>query len=436
MIDSVSLWHVIPIDLGVQFLDPTSSALEVDEALYVIVNDPNIKIAKQSYSDADYHAICFMRSILGNIQRHINAENGGGKQIKFSQSYPLITGCIAQYDITSRLSCFIMVNGTAVFFERGKNIKVEDEQYFALSAFYERQRYEDDFCYNRDDTEYKADIYHFINLLRDSIGKAERQHSASNNFRIHGISYVLCITVINIPDLVSNKIDIDLRKNIRALLETSAFSNIYNRAQWNIIKERIKNDNYTDIALKPISENMIFADSWSGVVMAGDVSRNQKCLQWLMKFEILLQSNWLLFDALAEDVVRQEMTSVQLQSILNQVEFAKVKIDNDISSNVEQWNLLMRNSLIDSSNINTIYSRMHGMLTNKIKLKKMAEERQKGRFAIVSDISLMVIALLQIYGVIKSLISQSAWGEGDIITLSIISILALIFSFFIIRGRK
>lgn len=64
MIRSVSLWHVTPADIGVEFFDPTDTVLTSDEKLYQLVNDPSIPVDKTDYSKKDYKAIAFMRSFL------------------------------------------------------------------------------------------------------------------------------------------------------------------------------------------------------------------------------------------------------------------------------------------------------------------------------------------------------------------------------------
>ena len=45
MIQSISLWHITPADIGIEFFDPTSSLLEANEELYNLVNDTKILIA-------------------------------------------------------------------------------------------------------------------------------------------------------------------------------------------------------------------------------------------------------------------------------------------------------------------------------------------------------------------------------------------------------
>ena len=53
MIDSISLWHVTPTDIGVEFLDPTDTALATDEWFYHIANHPEVPIARQDFSKSD-----------------------------------------------------------------------------------------------------------------------------------------------------------------------------------------------------------------------------------------------------------------------------------------------------------------------------------------------------------------------------------------------
>lgn len=432
MIKSVSLWHITPADLGVEFFDPTNTTLSADENLYRIVNTPAADIKKNQYSKADYLCVLNMRRFLSIVNERIKTDDS----IVFINEFPNISGCIAKYRITDNMYCYVMVNGTALFFEKGENIKIEDERYFSIPTFYARQTYEDDYCVNTAVSPEKKPLYDFLNILWQSVGEKHRHFSASENYGNKGIPYTLCITMIDSPDLISNKVDETMKKNIRALLDTSAFNNVYNKEQWNTIKERIDNDSIDDLNLKELSENLVFADNWSGVLLAGNLSKNETCINWLIEFEIFLQSQWVLFDSYCENIVREDMSALQLQGVLNRVEFVKVKLENDISSNMEQSRHIMRNSLIQSSDINTIYFCMHGILTGKLRIKNISDERKKARFSMFSDLSLLIIALLQIYGVVGELVSKQTFTQNDIVTMAIMVIIAIVCVWVMIKGRS
>lgn len=432
MIKSVSLWHITPVDLGVEFFDPTSTALSADEHLYRLVNTPSEAVEKNRYSKHDYQCVLGMRRFLSRVNDRVKNND----EIRFIREFPNISGCIAKYRITENMFCYVMVNGTALFFEQGEPIPAADERYFSIPAFYARQLYEDDYCNNPDVSPQKKPLYDFLNVLWECVEGKERNYSASDSYGNHGVPYTLCITMVDVPDLVSNRIDPQMRKNIRALLDTSAFSNIYNKDQWDVIKKRIDNDSVDDLELKELSENLVYADNWSGVLLAGDLSKNKTCIIWLMEFEIFLQSQWLLFDSYCENIVREDMTALQLQGILNRVEFVKVKLENDISSNMEQSRHAMRNSLIQSSDINTIYFRMHGILTGKLRIKSISDERKKARFSMFSDLSLLIIALLQIYGVVGELVAKETYTQNDILTMAIMAVITVVCAWIMIKGRS
>ncbi len=430
MIRSVSLWHVTPADLGVEFFDPTETVLSTDEKLYRLVNDPGVAIDKHVYSKKDYQSLLYMRKFLHNVRAALKPPAA------FCEEYPGIEGCIAKYMVHENLFCYIMVSGIAVFYERGNPIPFEDENYFSLPVFYERQICEDDYCTNPECTPRKKPLYDFLHLLWRCVDKKKYIYSATPNFGNNGIEYTLCITMVDVPDLISNNVDLQLKKNIRALLDTSAFNNILQEDHWELIKKRIDDDDISDLQLQELSDNLIFADNWSGVLLAGDLTNNEMCLRWFMEFELFLQANWLLFDAYCENVARINMSPIELQEILNRVEFVKVKLDNDISSNMEQCRHIMRNSLIESSDINTIYHRMYGMVSNKLKLKLMNEDKEKSRFALFSDISLLVIAILQIYSVIEGFLGKDTFGQKDLLSLGITLLICVVCIWVMIKGKR
>lgn len=432
MIRSVSLWHITPADIGIEFFDPTNTLLSADESLYNLVNDPDTVIKKQNYSESDYASLLKMRSFLQEVKTRINLMGSA----KFVDTFPGLIGCIAKFELNPNLFCYIMASGIVTFYERGESIPFEDINYFSIPVFYERKVYEDDYCNNPEVTPRKKPLYDFLKLLWKCVENKEFHFSSTEDFGNHGIRYTLCIIMIDDPDMVSNDIDEQAKKNVRAMLDTSPFSNILQTNQWDIIKQRIDNDNYDDLELQQLSENLVFADNWSGVVLMGDLENNLTCITWFMEFELFLQSQWLLFDAYCENVVRKDMSTLELQGILNRVEFVKVKLDNDISSNMEQSRHIMRNSLIESSDINTIYFRMHGMVENKLKLKIMSDEKKRARFSLLSDLSLLIIAILQIYGVINEFLTKTAFTRTDYITMAIMLGISAVCVWVMIKGKN
>ena len=429
MIQSVSLWHITPTDLGVEFFDPSTSVLTADQELYRLVNNSLVPLNKTRFSSNDYNAILKMRKFLTNVRNRLEAPAA-------VREFPGITGCIASYTVTENLSCYIMDSGIAVFFEKGDPIPIADMDYFSLPTFHERQIYEDDYCVNHKVSERKKALYDFLHLLWDCVDSKDFHYSASTEFGNQGIPYTLCITMIDDPDLISHNISQQMKRNIHALIDTSAFNNILQESQWDLIKKHIDSDDISQLKLMELSETLVFTDNWSGVLLAGDLSHNKTCIDWLLEFEVLLQSQWLLFYAYCENVSRQNMSAMDLQKILNSVEFAKINLDNDISSNMEQCRHDMRNSLIRSSDINTIYFRMHGMVTNKLKMKLMEDDRKKARFSLFSDLSLLSIALLELYGVMDQLLSRKEFTITNLISALLMALISGVCFWFMIKGRN
>lgn len=434
MINKASLWHVTPVHIGTEFFDKMTSALEADKELYNIVNNGSVPIIRASYTSSDYSSILRMRTFLHSVKSRIGSDKYSN--VRFCEVFPGIIGCISKFKITEKMYCYIMYNGTAVFLDYGDDIPITDEKYFSIPIFLERQRYEDDYCANREISERKKPLYDFVELLWLCMGSEAKYFSTSKAFRNNGISYTLCMGMIDVPDMVSNKLDECFLKNINAMLDTAPFNNIYDESQWELIKSRISEYTTKNLQIKELSENLILADSWSGVIVVGDLKRNRTCLTWLMEFEIVLQSTWLLFDACCENLLRQDLSVIELQSTLNRMEFMKVSLDNDISSNMEQSRHIMRTSIIKSSDIDVIYSRMRGMLESKLKLQKMREDKRKSKYSLFSDIALMAIALLEIYSVVVEMLRVDSFGRDEILAVLIMLGIAIVCGWAIIKGKK
>ena len=435
-ISSVRLVHITPIDLGVTFYDQTMSALEADETLYEIVNVPSVATNARKYGKDDYLALLFMREYLSRVRQAVlDASDPLFANVEFVSSFPNVTNCISKIIINDHLNCYIMINGTAVFYDIGDPIRITDTEYFSISAFYARQVYEDDYCNNPDISATKEPVYRLMDILWSCTKNRERKFSASRDYHNNGIAYTLCITAIDIPSLSANEPDPQLLKNIYALNETSAFNNIYQLDQWGAIRHRIDHDNISDIRYLKLSENLIFSDSWAGVVFAGDLQKNWHCYEWFLEFEIYLQSQWLMFDAYCEEIVREDYSTIELQNMLNVVENDAIRIRNDIGSNLEQSRLNMRKSLIQTSNIWVIYDKMHDILDNKFKLKMMYEDKQKKHFAFLSDVALLIIAVLQVYGVIREILEFGTLGQADILSLGVTILIIIVCIWIMSKGR-
>lgn len=431
MISSVRLWHITPADLGTEFLDPTETLLEINSELYDFVNSDR-PIDKKCYSKTDYASLIKMRNFLSKVKEAI-----ADTEIQISPNYPNVANCIAQFKLKDEIYCYMMVSGIVVFLDLGSPVPFDDANYFSIEVFCERQQYEYDYCYNCDNSERKQVVYDFLDILWDCIDDKEYPFSSAKNFGNHGIRYTLCIYVIDDPDMVSNDVQTQFKRNIRALLDTSALNNILDDFDRDAIQKYIDNDPINDIQILELSENLIFADHWSGVVIAGNITpHNEVVLRRFIEFEIWLQSNWLLFDAYCENIGKRQMSAIELQGILNRVEMIKVQLENDISSNMEPGQLKMRQALVLSSGINTIYQRMYGMTSNKLKMVLMNNEKTKTKYAILSDISLSIIALLQVYGVINSLIAKESFSRGDITTIFIMLAITIVCVWIMIKSRK
>lgn len=435
-INSVRLIHITPIDLGIMFYDQTMSALEADENLYALVNDPSIMINEKKYGKDDYASILYMRDYLNKVRQSVEQNPDPlFSNVEFVSEYPNVTNCISKIIINKKLNCYIMINGTAVFYEVGDPIDISDKAYFSIPAFYARQIYEDDYCVNIQISEVKKPVYRFMDILWSCEKTKQRKFSASRDYHNNGVAYTLCITAIDISKFSATHPDTQLLKNVYALGETSAFNNIYQVDQWESVKQRIDYDDISEFTYLKLSENLIFSDSWAGVVLAGDLTKNFHCYEWFLEFEIYLQSQWLMFDAYCEEIVREDYTAIELQNMLNIVENDAIRIKNDISSNVEQSRLRMRKSLIQSSNIWVIYEKMHDILDNKFKLKVMYEDKQKKHFTFLSDVALLIIAVLQIYSVIREILAFGEMDGTDLMTLCITIIIIIACIWIMSKGR-
>lgn len=435
-INCVRLVHITPMDLGITFYDQTMSALEADETLYEIVNTPSLEVNAKKYGRDDYTALLFMREYISRVRQAVlDASDPLFANAEFVQAFPNVTNCISKIILNSHMNCYIMINGTAVFYDIGDPVSITDPDYFSIPAFYARQLYEDDYCNNPDVSPTKEPVYRLMDILWSCAGKRDRKFSSSRDYHNNGIAYTLCITAIDIPSLSANDLDPQLLKNVYALNETSAFNNIYQLDQWGAIRQRIDCDDFSDIRYLKLSENLIFSDSWAGVVFAGDLQKNRHCYEWFLEFEVYLQSQWLMFDAYCEEIVREDYSAIELQNMLNVVENDAIRIRNDIGSNLEQSRLNMRKSLIQTSNIWVIYNKMHDILDNKFKLKMMYEEKQKKHFAFLSDVALLIIAVLQIYGVIREIMEFGTMGKIDILSLSVTVIIIIVCIWIMSKGR-
>ena len=65
----------------------------------------------------------------------------------------------------------------------------------------------------------------------------------------------------------------------------------------------------------------------------------------------------------------------------------------------------------------------------------MYEEKQKKHFAFLSDVALLIIAVLQIYGVIREIMEFGTMGKIDILSLSVTVIIIIVCIWIMSKGR-
>lgn len=73
-------------------------------------------------------------------------------------------------------------------------------------------------------------------------------------------------------------------------------------------------------------------------------------------------------------------------------------------------------------------AQMGRLVSNKLKMKTMSDEKKKSRFALFSDLSLLVIAPLRIYDVVGELLAKDTFSQNDLITVVCIWVM--------VKGRK
>lgn len=126
--------------------------MEADEEIYLLVNS-NGPIPKGKYNPADYRSVKRMQNFLSELKESVRRERL--ESVVYQDVFPDINGCISKFQLSDSMFCYIMCNGTAVFLEYGKEIPFDDVRYFSIPVFLERQKYEDDYCINRNVSEQK-----------------------------------------------------------------------------------------------------------------------------------------------------------------------------------------------------------------------------------------------------------------------------------------
>ena len=79
---------------------------------------------------------------------------------------------------------------------------------------------------------------------------------------------------------------------------------------------------------------------------------------------------------------------------------------------------------------------MHGMVSNKLKMKIMSDDRKKSRFSLLSDVSLLIIAILQIYGVVAELLKTESLSKTDFLTMGIMLFITVVCVWIMVKGKK
>jgi hypothetical protein len=99
------LWHIIPGDIGEEFINPTNTMLDVDPSFYEILTDDSAEISKENYSKSDYAYLRKMREFIGRLDREVRDYFRDGKGTIYRQrSWPNVAGCFAKYILNETCS--------------------------------------------------------------------------------------------------------------------------------------------------------------------------------------------------------------------------------------------------------------------------------------------------------------------------------------------
>ena len=428
--------HIIPFDLGCAFFDCLS-----------LNNSKNLRFAEKFVSLLTAQCSKIGIEIENNIELSRSGKTiSGVRYMKNNLADQAI--CFAQ--ITPKVICFILANGTGVFLLSDfdgtalRNTDPSLSQYSkALIANYQKKvtqatvlnRYDGEDVFPEEEAKMLQFREICWSIVSDGAKKNEimhlRKYTGARSYKTDGLSYVLTMYILKKGDLSKNEID--------HLMCSSIFSRVTHPENWKAIHSQIMEIQAEEApAQVPVGDTMTYY-SWSAVAVetpesftAVEEALGYAAIADLVKAEVYVQSRWFICDNSMDNVNKNSNVRMEkLQRLASLIEFYQAELENDISANMNTLYKKILAQVVKTSEVKQLYKSVLSQISTQRKIKDAHFQDKKRKNKLIADLFLAVFTASSFYKTVNDLVKgEFTWVNWVIFgAMMLVAVGTIIFNY-------
>ena len=335
--------------------------------------------------------------------------------------------------ISNIISCYFLECGVGVFVFRNLNLPnltdIQDtfKDNFECALYYQKKVEQNSIL---EQLHKSVLVKEFMSDIWKAVDKNIRPYSACENYKHHGLSYVL--SIYHIIDETKELFN-EGNKSIDLLMNPSILSQICDESQWTSITDKIKKYNNKGYTSLEYTDSTNIAASWSAVAVIDE--KEGTIINRIVDYEIVLQASWFLFDCLIDNIKNSHLSNLDLQKEKSLATNVSLEISSILSANMSSSEKKSLESIYTTSGFETLKDKLFLLLENRIAIAEAKISHRQGIYGIITEILLVLFTLVSIYEPIKNLFNGTL-ATTDIVIGIIMLIILIICSILIIGKEK
>lgn len=380
-----------------------------------------------AFSDYKHHQNLQKKAFINSLLKKCNSI---GISLNTDPPSPFL--CVAS--LNDKISCYFLESGIGVFLIHG-NFPID---YSSLDSFfsstpacsiYYRKKLEQQLILNADDRFPQIKVIHsFMQIVWDCVPHKIRPFSATAAYKHHGLSYVL-----SVYHLFENALSVSYATSWNLLMNPSIMSSILDNDSWTGILDKAHNYQSQPVNASSFSESTEVHSSWSAVAVIEDTE--SLIVEQIIKYEILLQSSWFLYDCLMDNINHTQLSYVDLHIYKSLASSISLEISIITGANLSTNEMITYSHIYSTSGADVLFKKLSLLLDNRISIADANIQRKQSVYGIITEILLVLFTLISLYDPVTNLINNEITNQ-DLYIGGVMLLILLISSIFIIGKER
>lgn len=347
---------------------------------------------------------------------------------------------VLRFCISDCIRLYVYSFGIGVFTIRDTDFKIQTDS-FAIDYCQNRKKAHHD--YLKGTHQHSTELFKVIDILRGCVRDNHKsiRITANNTWENNGLSYVMTVSVVQIPSitsLISTEMSSLELQNLSILLEPGMVHQedsmlIANDSEMNDLNE------YSSVAATKTPKNWLKSKeaglyiSWAAVIVYANRIENNS-LSYLEYLEVDLQAMWMYIYCMYFALSQKKAKNMKSSNLKHELFVFKKKYNSFLSSNdssMPEYLKQIRLELINTSAIEEEKEKYIEYLEYCIEEVQSINDEKTRKYSIISEVLLFVIAYVQIAPMLYHLLmgdysNLGLWQICVVVMVAVIGILLVI----------